>query len=99
MCKKAFMAQRNRLRPFYGNSVVQFQSIEDESQQVIGQVLALTEPVAFNDGNEQSVHNENQNVGAIVDGYDPGMADVYIEIEGVEIIKVIVYILFSIVTS
>lgn len=82
-CEEAFMAQRNRLRPFHGDSVEQFQYIERELQQVIGQVLALAEPAAFNDGNEQAVHNENQNVGAIVDGYDPGMADVDIEIEDV----------------
>lgn len=82
-CEEAFMAQRDELRPFHGDSVEQFQYIERELQQVIGQVLALAEPTAFNEANDQEVHTENQNVGAIVDGYDPRMADVEIEVEDV----------------
>ncbi|PZC79192.1 hypothetical protein B5X24_HaOG216756 [Helicoverpa armigera] len=81
-CEAAFMAQRDRLRPFHGDSVEQFQFIERELQQVIGQVLALAEPPAINDFNVQET--ENHDVGAIVDGYDPGMADVDIEVEEVE---------------
>ncbi|CAG5046091.1 unnamed protein product [Parnassius apollo] len=64
--EETFMA-RVRLRPFHGDSVQQFQYIECELQQVICQVLALAEPAAFDEPNDQEVKTENQ--------------DVYIEVE------------------
>lgn len=82
-CEEAFMEQRNLLRPFHGDSVEQFQFIERELQQVIGQVLALAEPPLLNNFNGQQT--ENFDVGAIVEGYDPRMADADVDIEGEEV--------------
>lgn len=82
--EEALMAQRHRLRPFHGDTVEQFQHIERELLQVIGQVLTLTEPPVFIYSNDQEFDPVNQDVGAIVDGYDPRMADVDIELEEVE---------------
>lgn len=79
-CEEAFMAQRHRLSPFHGDTVEQFQHIERELQQVIGQVLALAEPHS----NDEEFGPVNHDVGAVVDGYDPRMADVDIEVEEVE---------------
>ncbi|KAI8423307.1 hypothetical protein MSG28_014329 [Choristoneura fumiferana] len=84
-CEEAFMAHRHELRPFHGDSVEQFQYIERELQQVIGQVLALADNSQFDDanGNDRDKNADNHNIGAIVDGYDPRVADVDIEIEEV----------------
>lgn len=84
--KAAFNAKYHLLRPLQnGETFQEFQYVERELHQVISQVLALNaneshEPRGPNDNPVE--HNDQMN--AIVEGYEPGFLDIIVEDDGAD---------------
>lgn len=72
------MAKSNLLRPLQpGEDVERFQTVQTELQQVIAQVLALGNPNENTSNINARINNDQ--VGAIVEGFDFNMVEVEIQ--------------------